>query len=69
MPRATAIVFLVLDALIIGQLIITGRASPSRYGFTREDDPFIYWAVFVAAVIILLLLLYAAILDGSSKYL
>lgn len=69
MSRPAVIVFLVLGVIVIIQMLVTGRASPSKYGFTKEDDPVIYWAVFIAALVVILSLLYVAVFDGTSKFL
>lgn len=59
---ALAIAGLGIVALV--QMLVTGRASPSRFGFSRKDDPLIYWCAFIAGVLLTIVLLYFAVFGG-----
>jgi hypothetical protein len=58
-----ALIVGILGIVAIGQMIITGRATPSRLGFNRQNDPLIYWSALIAGAAIVLVLFYIAFLD------
>ena len=55
--KIAALAVAALDAVVIIRVVRTGSASVDGESLRRDQEPEIYWSIFVAAIAILVLLL------------